>query len=158
LGVFPLSDIIPPWFPILIYHLGDEQYTHWWPQFRDVSSPSRYDQSIKKAPGQCLKIRNDHFPSSPNHSSSLTYLIVTFSASCVFAHFHILVFTPFNITPDLFTRDLCQSYQQSSDSKQKEWAKGMRIWTYRLLFIPASDVHAVKSYGVGPPASVHMWS
>jgi hypothetical protein len=29
LGVFPLSDIIPPWFPILIYHLGDEQYTHW---------------------------------------------------------------------------------------------------------------------------------
>jgi hypothetical protein len=32
----PVS-IIPPWLFMLIYHLGDEQYAHLWPQFRDVS-------------------------------------------------------------------------------------------------------------------------
>jgi hypothetical protein len=34
-GVSPV-DIIPPWFCVLIYHLGDEQLALWWPQFRDV--------------------------------------------------------------------------------------------------------------------------
>jgi hypothetical protein len=34
---FPLS-IIRPWLSILIHHLEDEQWTHWWPQFRDVVS------------------------------------------------------------------------------------------------------------------------
>jgi hypothetical protein len=29
-------DIIPLWFSMLIYHLGDEQYARWLPQFRDV--------------------------------------------------------------------------------------------------------------------------
>jgi hypothetical protein len=28
---------------MLIYHLGDEQYTRWWPQFRDIVSTLRYD-------------------------------------------------------------------------------------------------------------------
>jgi hypothetical protein len=32
---FSPVDIIPPWLSILIYHLGDEQWTFWWPQFRD---------------------------------------------------------------------------------------------------------------------------
>jgi hypothetical protein len=26
---------------ILIYHLGEEQYVRWWPQFRDIVSPHR---------------------------------------------------------------------------------------------------------------------
>jgi hypothetical protein len=28
--------IIPPWFSMLMYHLGDEQQACWWLQFRDV--------------------------------------------------------------------------------------------------------------------------
>jgi hypothetical protein len=35
-------------FPVnismLIYHVGDEQYARWWPQFRDVVSPHRSEQ------------------------------------------------------------------------------------------------------------------
>jgi hypothetical protein len=31
--------IIPPWFSMLIYHLGDEQQARWWLQFRVVVSP-----------------------------------------------------------------------------------------------------------------------
>jgi hypothetical protein len=40
---FSSVDIIPPWFSVLIYHLGDEQWARWWPQFRDVVSPRRHD-------------------------------------------------------------------------------------------------------------------
>jgi hypothetical protein len=40
---FSPVDIIPPWFSMLVYHLGNEQYAHWWPQFRDVVSPHRRD-------------------------------------------------------------------------------------------------------------------
>jgi hypothetical protein len=29
---------------MLIYHLGNEQWARWWPQFRDVVSPHRYAQ------------------------------------------------------------------------------------------------------------------
>jgi hypothetical protein len=36
-------DIAPPLFSMLIYHLGDEQYARWWPQFRDVASPHRHE-------------------------------------------------------------------------------------------------------------------
>jgi hypothetical protein len=28
-----LVDIIPPWFPMLVYYLGYEQQARWWPQF-----------------------------------------------------------------------------------------------------------------------------
>jgi hypothetical protein len=31
--------IIPPWFFMLMYHLGHEQYARWLPQFKDVVSP-----------------------------------------------------------------------------------------------------------------------
>jgi hypothetical protein len=34
---------MPPWFSMLIYHLGDEQQARWWPQFRDVVSPHRHE-------------------------------------------------------------------------------------------------------------------
>jgi hypothetical protein len=29
-------NIITPWLSILMYHLGDKQLAHWWPQFRDA--------------------------------------------------------------------------------------------------------------------------
>jgi hypothetical protein len=35
--------IIPPWFFMLIYHLGDEEYARSWPQFRDIVSRHRHD-------------------------------------------------------------------------------------------------------------------
>jgi hypothetical protein len=31
-------DITPPWFFMLMYHLGNEQQARWCPQFRDVVS------------------------------------------------------------------------------------------------------------------------
>jgi hypothetical protein len=40
-GVFPF-DIIPPWFSMLTYHLGYEQYARLWQQFRDLVSPHRH--------------------------------------------------------------------------------------------------------------------
>jgi hypothetical protein len=40
---FSPVNIIPPWFSMLIYHLGDEQQACWWPQFRDVVSPHQHD-------------------------------------------------------------------------------------------------------------------
>jgi hypothetical protein len=40
-GVFLCIDIIPSWLSILVYHLGDEQQARWWPQFRDVLTPSK---------------------------------------------------------------------------------------------------------------------
>jgi hypothetical protein len=57
-------------------------------------------------------------------------------------------------TPDLSTRALWQSYQQSSGSKQEDWVKGMRIWPCEVfLFILATDpLHSVKSYYMGPLA------
>jgi hypothetical protein len=36
---FPPADIIPPWFSMRKYHLFDEQWAHWWSQFRDAVSP-----------------------------------------------------------------------------------------------------------------------
>jgi hypothetical protein len=33
--LFPV-DIIPPWFSVLIYHLADEWWVCWWPQFRYI--------------------------------------------------------------------------------------------------------------------------
>jgi hypothetical protein len=30
---FSAVDIIPPWFSMLIHHLGDEQYAHCWLKF-----------------------------------------------------------------------------------------------------------------------------
>jgi hypothetical protein len=42
-SVFPVS-VIPPWLPILIYHLGDEQQACWCPQFRETASPRRHEQ------------------------------------------------------------------------------------------------------------------
>jgi hypothetical protein len=30
-------------FSILMYHLGDEQYSRWWPQFRDIGSSDQCD-------------------------------------------------------------------------------------------------------------------
>jgi hypothetical protein len=43
---------------------------------------------------------------------------------------------------------------ESSGSKQKEWAKGTRIWHFEVsLFIVANDfLHAVKSYDMGTTA------
>jgi hypothetical protein len=41
---FPPVNIIPPWFSLLISHLGDEQQPHWWPQFRDTVSLHRHEQ------------------------------------------------------------------------------------------------------------------
>jgi hypothetical protein len=35
--------IIPPWFSMHIYRLGDEQLTRWWPQFTDVVSFHQHD-------------------------------------------------------------------------------------------------------------------
>jgi hypothetical protein len=36
--------VIPPWFSMFMYHLGDEQQTRWWLQFRDVVSlPSTFN-------------------------------------------------------------------------------------------------------------------
>jgi hypothetical protein len=40
---FSSVDIIPPWFFTFIYHLGDEQYAGWWPQFSDVILSFRHD-------------------------------------------------------------------------------------------------------------------
>jgi hypothetical protein len=31
-------NIIPPWLSIFIYHLRDEKYARWWPQFTDIVS------------------------------------------------------------------------------------------------------------------------
>jgi hypothetical protein len=36
-------NIIPSWFSMLIYHMGDEQLARWWPQFRDVVSLHGHD-------------------------------------------------------------------------------------------------------------------
>jgi hypothetical protein len=36
---FSPVDIIPSWFFMLMYHLGDEQEASWWSQFRDVFKP-----------------------------------------------------------------------------------------------------------------------
>jgi hypothetical protein len=36
-------DIIPPWFSMLLYHLGNEQLTRLWPQFRDVVSSYQHE-------------------------------------------------------------------------------------------------------------------
>jgi hypothetical protein len=41
--VFPVN-IIPPWLFILIYHLEDEQYACWWPQFRNIVSPHWHEK------------------------------------------------------------------------------------------------------------------
>jgi len=38
----PVS-IIPPWFPIFMYHLGDEQKARWLPHLMDMVSPHRHD-------------------------------------------------------------------------------------------------------------------
>jgi hypothetical protein len=35
--------IIPPWFSMFIYHLGNKRWAHWWQQFRDIVSPHRHD-------------------------------------------------------------------------------------------------------------------
>jgi hypothetical protein len=47
-GFSPSSSVSPvniiPLETILIYHLGDEQYSLRWPQFRDKASPHRYEQ------------------------------------------------------------------------------------------------------------------
>jgi hypothetical protein len=41
---FSLVDIIPKWFSVLTYYLGDEQKARQWRQFRDVVvSPHRHD-------------------------------------------------------------------------------------------------------------------
>jgi hypothetical protein len=54
-------------------------------------------------------------------------------------------------THDSCTRNLWQSYQQSSGSKQKEWEKVKPCKVF--LFILASDIlHAIKAYNMGPPA------
>jgi hypothetical protein len=42
---FSPADIIPPWLSMLIYHLGGEQYTCWWSQFRDSLTPSTWPSS-----------------------------------------------------------------------------------------------------------------
>jgi hypothetical protein len=34
-SVSPVSTI-PPWLSKLVYHLGDEDWARWWPQFRDI--------------------------------------------------------------------------------------------------------------------------
>jgi hypothetical protein len=39
---FSSVDIIPLWFSMLIYHLGDEKQARWWPQFRDIISSHRH--------------------------------------------------------------------------------------------------------------------
>jgi hypothetical protein len=36
-----------PWFSMLTYHLGDEQYARWWPRLRDIISP--HHQSINQS-------------------------------------------------------------------------------------------------------------
>jgi hypothetical protein len=37
---FSPVNIIPPRLSMLMYHLGDEQQAPWWPQFRDIVTPS----------------------------------------------------------------------------------------------------------------------
>jgi hypothetical protein len=44
---FP-ANIISARFSMLIYHLWDKQQAHWWPQFRDIVSPHRHEQSINQ--------------------------------------------------------------------------------------------------------------
>jgi hypothetical protein len=41
LQFFPFI-IVPSGLPILKYHLGDEQQTHWWQQFRNIVLPHRH--------------------------------------------------------------------------------------------------------------------
>jgi hypothetical protein len=43
---FSPVNIIAPSFSILIYHLEDAQYVHWWQQFRGIVSPHKINQSI----------------------------------------------------------------------------------------------------------------
>jgi hypothetical protein len=38
-----LVSIIPLLLSILIYHLGDKQQVHWWPQFRDIVSTHQHE-------------------------------------------------------------------------------------------------------------------
>jgi hypothetical protein len=38
---YSVDIVIPPWFSMLMYQLGHEQYARWWPQFRDVVLPHR---------------------------------------------------------------------------------------------------------------------
>jgi hypothetical protein len=40
-------NIITTWLSILVYHLGDKQLAHWWPQLRDAVSQHRHEQGIK---------------------------------------------------------------------------------------------------------------
>jgi hypothetical protein len=53
-------------------------------------------------------------------------------------------------TPDLSTRTLGSPSSTSSGSKQKEWAKEIGIYPFKVfLFILASNFfHAVKSYDI----------
>jgi hypothetical protein len=42
-------DINPPCSTMIIYHLRDEHWARWWPQFRDVVSPHRlHDHTLEK--------------------------------------------------------------------------------------------------------------
>jgi hypothetical protein len=42
--LFSPVNIIPLWFSIFMYHLGDEQQANRWLQFRDILSPHRHEQ------------------------------------------------------------------------------------------------------------------
>jgi hypothetical protein len=42
------AHIIPQWLSIFMYHMGDEQWARWWPQFRDVVSPHRHKQQLSQ--------------------------------------------------------------------------------------------------------------
>jgi hypothetical protein len=44
-GLF-LVDIFSPWPSMLIYHLEDEWWARWWPQFIDVVSPDLHDDDF----------------------------------------------------------------------------------------------------------------
>jgi hypothetical protein len=48
-GLLSFLDIIPSWFSMLMYQLGDAKYARWWPQFRGVVSPHRnnHEQPMK---------------------------------------------------------------------------------------------------------------
>jgi hypothetical protein len=66
-------NIILPGLSILIYHLGDEQQTHRWPQFRDIVLPRQYEQQKPPSPFPQLLPVNPPTPHRhcPQHANSI---------------------------------------------------------------------------------------
>jgi hypothetical protein len=58
---------------MLIYHLGIEHWTHWWPHFRDVVSTHRHEIMIKVVSRNIIIIFHHEFrPGWPVSVSAFT--------------------------------------------------------------------------------------